>query len=789
MSLYEDLAKIKTEEDVKDAYIRALNLKGVQKNLVDIQTKEIWFEAKRHPTPINTMFTQLLHYVQVAINKGDAIPPFLCVIDNEKAAIMKTDVVYDFLSKKTIKWGKSASIVPQDALDIVSSFIATHFVQFIIKDDEKDFIYAIKNAITHSEILRISIQPSNLKNVFDKWVNMIGSKIRDISDEHLALLFYADIMHDGSTQQIADFSAKLYFDGSNPNFFFNGKMYPVFDVASYFNFWRIHHRPPKIEHRAILLERRDSLLPLDEMKFKGAYYTPLSFVSKAYEYLDRILGSDWQTEYILWDNCCGVGNLESKHSYHRNVFMSTLDQADIDIMFSSRICSGAKRFQYDYLNDDVTDFATIEYTSNKIPDNLKLILDQAKQNKGKPLLILINPPYAEASESGIDSKSGVAKTRWAESCMDGWGKSSNELFTQFLSRLSVEAPNAIIAMFSTLKYVNAPNFEEFRKKWNSTFLGGFVFHSKNFESLKGNFPIGFCIWKTSDISLKKYEPISQIELDVLDTSGCFIGKKSFHNIPQQKLLNSWIARPKTNSFKVVPLKNAITPASSSPRVDTWSENAIGYMNCAGNDMQQATKLTTLFSSVFSNGNGFYVTSDNLLKASMIFAVRKLIEPHWLNNRDQFLQPNIKPTKEFEIDCLIFMLFHSSNLTASAIDLDWDNQKWNITNHFIPYSENEVGASDQFDSDFMFLFLKKQTLSAEAQDVLNKGRDVWIAYHKGNDDLRTKELLKLNNSSVGWYQIRNALKTRQTFDFSDFENAYKNLAEKLRPLVFHFGFMI
>ena len=78
--------------------------------LIDIQTQEIWFEAK--DTGKNSsyaMFTQLLHYVQVAMNKGETIPPFLAVIDTEKAALMKTADVLPFLAKKTVKWGKSAS--------------------------------------------------------------------------------------------------------------------------------------------------------------------------------------------------------------------------------------------------------------------------------------------------------------------------------------------------------------------------------------------------------------------------------------------------------------------------------------------------------------------------------------------------------------------------------------------------------------------------------------------------------------------------------------------------------
>lgn len=61
MKLYDKLLLAKTEEDVKDAYIQALGLKGYSKNLIDIQTKEIWFEAKdgyRHSS--YQMFTQVV---------------------------------------------------------------------------------------------------------------------------------------------------------------------------------------------------------------------------------------------------------------------------------------------------------------------------------------------------------------------------------------------------------------------------------------------------------------------------------------------------------------------------------------------------------------------------------------------------------------------------------------------------------------------------------------------------------------------------------------------------------
>ena len=71
-------------EDVKDIYIKALGLKSYTKGLIDIRTDEVWFEAKdtgKHSS--YAMFTQLLHYVQVALNQGEN-HPFLAVIDTEK---------------------------------------------------------------------------------------------------------------------------------------------------------------------------------------------------------------------------------------------------------------------------------------------------------------------------------------------------------------------------------------------------------------------------------------------------------------------------------------------------------------------------------------------------------------------------------------------------------------------------------------------------------------------------------------------------------------------------------
>lgn len=793
MSLYEKLQQAKSEEDVKDAYIKAIWLKGYQKNLIDIQTDDVWFEAKVG-SKISTyeMFTQLLHYVQHDLDRGEKLPPFLCVIDSIKAAIMRTSDALPLLEKRTIKWGKSASHVTPEALDAVSAYIGTHVVSYRIETHEDDFIQAIKWAIATWDIIRTQITPDNLKQVFDKWIEMIGKEIWDVSESDYALLFFADIMNDGTVSTHANLPAELLHKNGAPVFTLNGKIYELWNKEGYRRFWQIYHKPPKAEYRDYLLERRDSLIPLDERSFKWAYYTPLHVVDKAYDKLTETLGDNWQREYIVWDMCCGVGNLEVKHGNPRNIYMSTLDQADVDVMKATKTCVAATRFQYDYLNDDITDDGQIDYSlTNKIPEWLrKAIAD------GKKILVLINPPYAESGE-GLwkGNKEKVAKTRFAELCMKEYGKASNELFTQFVARISQEIPNATLAMFSKLKYVNAPNFEKFRQVWNAEYQTGFIVHSQAFDWLKGNFPIGFLVWKVNQNTTIR-TPIAEITTEILDKTAKPIGEKKFYNLPNETFLSQWIIRPKANKIEVVSLSNAITPTKTVSGSTTWSDNAIAHFVCDSNDFQNANLYTLLLSSAQWIGHKWavYVTSENISQSAIVFAVRRLIKQTWINDRDQFLQPTGELTDEFKNDCLIWMLFNGSNLTASADDLEWNDRKWSIVNHFIPFSESEVGSPERFESDFMVQYLAGKQLSLEAQAVMDEGRRLWQAYFSHTDIHTVREEYKLNRADVGWYQIRNALKKRNEMSesvpvsFSAFEQAYKALGDKLRPMVYELGFL-
>lgn len=141
-----------------------------------------------------------------------------------------------------------------------------------------------------------------------------------------------------------------------------------------------------------------------------------------------------------------------------------------------------------------------------------------------------------------------------------------------------------------------------------------------------------------------------------------------------------------------------------------------------------------------------------------------------------------------------MLFNGSNLTASANDLEWNGRKWSIVNHFIPFMEDEVNASDRFESDFMVRYMAGKTFSSEARAVLETGKALWQAYFAQTDVRTVRDELKLNRADVGWYQVRKALQSRNAggdfppVSFMPFEEAYKALTEKLQPLVYELGFL-
>ena len=171
-----------------------------------------------------------------------------------------------------------------------------------------------------------------------------------------------------------------------------------------------------------------------------------------------------------------------------------------------------------------------------------------------------------------------------------------------------------------------------------------------------------------------------------------------------------------------------------------------------------------------------------------------MRPTWLSDRDQFLKPTSTIPDVFKSDCLVWTLFHRCNRTAGADGISWGGKKWSLVNHFIPFTEDEVGATDPFESDFMVEYMKGLTISPEAQAVLDEGRILWRLFHTGTDPHTIRHRYFLNRPDAGWFQVRRALEERKqgsakgAISFGSFQKAYEALTAKLAPQVYELGFL-
>jgi hypothetical protein len=529
--------------------------------------------------------------------------------------------------------------------------------------------------------------------------------------------------------------------------------------------YNLHYKTPAGGYMAYYLDifdRRDLLVPQNVREVKGSFFTPAIWVEKSQEYIEKTLGADWQDEYVIWDCAAGTGNLLAGLTNKYNIWASTIDQPDVDTIHAL-IDEGLNLlhkhvFQFDFLNDSF----------DKLPEELhKIIADPAKRGR---LIIYINPPYAEASDTRVvtgsrnKNKIGVAKNKTRERFELLLGKSNRELFVQFLSRIYKDIEGCIIAEFSKLKALQSPNYKNFRLFFRAKLLKCFVAPADTFDNVSGKFPIGFKIWDAS-----KKEPFENTLFDIFNKSGEKIGEKNYCSYDNAKLINDW-------------LKMFID----------YDGEELAVMCCIGNDFQHTNYVNiNLRERLKGVGNAkgiakFGITKNNLVEASIYYAVRHTIYPNWFDDRDQFLFPNdnYKKDDSFKNDCLVFTLLNNNIQSKYGV------------NHWIPFTEYKVDAQEKFESHFMIDFIKDLSFSPAAEEVLGSALELWKYYH-------TKSMSNTTVSvNASFYDIRSFFQGRNPngkMNASSVDAQYnklikalrnnlKLLAQQIEPKIYEYGFL-
>lgn len=758
------------------------------------RTTLLWAEAKTGDYDVPTMFVQLILTIGKARTFDKTSPPvFLGAFDYKKIAFVPYISVQDIFYLNDFNWNVTPSNHETKEFKLIKERIEATLKQntsvYDYQKDEKELKHFIANNIAKAtETAKIKIDKNNFYPIYLRWLDIV-KPIIDVhwdelkkasildSDFYLADLF----VDDKDTQKTDDDNTirdNLFVIFQNQGYrIAKENIKQMFDATinirnkeTYQLFWKRYKRPPVKEFQEYIIERRDLLVPQDIRERKGAFFTPRIWVELSQKYLTDYLGENWQEEYFIWDCAAGTGNLLAGLTNKYNIYASTLDQADVSVIHE-RIEHGANLlknhvFQFDFLNDEFS----------KLPQSLQDIIND--ENKRKKLVIYINPPYAEGDNVRGIGRKDVHVSKIHSKYQTLMGKASSEMFAQFFTRIYKEIPNSVLAEFSKLKILQAPNYSDFRNFFRAKLEKFFVVPADTFDNVKGDFPIGFFVWDTS-----KNEIFEKTTADVYDKKGNFIGTKGITNYDNSKYISNWL---EVNSKNI-------------------SNKYIGHLASVGNDFQNQ-RMIFVDNEEKENwkkgGRHTRISAENLICASIYFAVRKVIPATWLNDRDQFLFPleNWKTDTEFQNDCLTYTIFNTNVQSRFGI------------NHWIPFKENEVNAKEKFASNFMTDYIngklktnnstnlfdnktaedKPLQFSNEAKSVFNAGRELWLYYNSYNSTIPNASLYDIREFFQGRNeQGRMNAKSddkKYTELIGELRNNLNLLADKLKPKVYEYEFL-
>ena len=769
----------------------------------------LWAEAKKGKANIYNSLVQLILTIGKARTFDKSLPPaYLGAFDAEKIAFIPYNDISDIFYINDFNWNVTPSNHEAKEfkllLEKVTQTIDKNSLLFFFDKDEKE----IKTFINTNFIVgkagtsKIKIDKNNFMVIYNKWLQVIKPTINVSWDvaKKVGIIdgdFYLADLLSAENESLKD---NLYVLLKKDKYELDRKiddMGMFSSRAATFNdkkkahtqFWNKYDRPPKEEYWDYIVERRDLLVPQDVRERKGSFFTPQIWVELSQKYLTDVLGTDWQDDYYIWDCAAGTGNLLAGLTNKYNIFASTLDRQDVDVMHD-RIKNGANLlekqcFQFDFLNDSF----------DKLPKSLKAIIDDPE--KRKKLLMYINPPYAEASDKKtfkrIEGKSGVEQSKINKEYAKLLGQGNAELFAQFFTRIYFEIEGCMLAEFSTLKILSGQHFVDFRKFFLAKLEKVFVVPADTFDNVKGKFPIAFMIWDT-----KKKEKFEKILADVYINGGEAAGNKSYFAYDNSHYINDWI---------------------KPYRADVSQNQLIGKFPFKGSDFQNQNLIQIVHHKMDYNTEAgqFYINQKNVIYVALYFAVRKCIGATWLNDRDQFLFPNDgwQTDYEFQNDCLAYTLF-SNNIQS----------KYGV-NHWIPFTEQEINAKERLESNFMSKYINGKIdktitsdlfskmpktqetpllFSLDANAVFDAGRELWRYYHDQKIGSILYGSIQYGGTSVNvnasLYDIREHFQGRSTTGkmnnkstneaysllIANLRDNLKILAKKIAPKVYEYGFL-
>lgn len=233
-----------------------------------------------------------------------------------------------------------------------------------------------------------------------------------------------------------------------------------------------------------------------------------------------------------------------------------------------------------------------------------------------------------------------------------------------------------------------------------------------------------------------------------------------------------------------------------------NSSEVGFVTLVsdGNSTEKNSSFVHFTTEIVRNNNKRYtIGTDNFSKAITVFTVRKLINPFWIDMKDEYLSPKIilDWDSQFVVDSLVYSLFSTSSGQKSTDnnvnELFWmssDRMKQLADeNGYDELWRDANAASDRHVHKLLFgeerIYDK---LSEDAKSVLNKATELLESSIEMRQVMANDEN-HLDSWDAGYAQLKLIWKEYFQEDFTEFRRLYKVMEDRMRPLVYELGFLM
>ena len=808
--LYNVLSDAKNEKDVENGYRQVIsenlgqsftspfNCDGVVeskehelKMLIEIKFDDKFKDENCNLVPL----AQAIFYLKKFQDAQELLPTVVFIGDKDECFVVSTAVLLPYLSKK-YDWSLPPSSAYKDIQLMVDLKQDTNIHPEILKIDKK-FSYDIllSHVIRCNKQINANYQitKDSIVDAFEFWdknvIDNSASKNSEVINSFMTAVCTPGkcYLHPKKRNVLVIKDKEIKVDG---------KMFLAF-----FSKYKENHNPIEIRE---ITANKDRLVTEMKRRRTGEFFTPSDWVDESQKMITEQLGEDWRDKYVVWDASAGTCNLTRNYKF-KELYSSTLEQADIDISNEAGYNPEATKFQFDFLNDSL----------DKLPDGLKKALEE-----NKPIVFFNNPPYSSfnnrknATTGGKNKKviQTLIKQRMEAS---GIGYSARNLYSQFIYRINdiseqYNLNSVIMATFSPDLWLCGDSFEGFRNILEKVkYVDGMLFQASHFADVEDSWGISFTIFSLDAIVQKK-NSMSQFKLKIKDYDDngniAIIDEKIAYNLDGKHRAKDWVYDyvRKLKSKDAPQMSTAINvkPNGYGKIVD----GALGYLYGNGNNVYYNPTNVSILSSAFSSKNGCSIIPENYNCATALFSARKLIESTWINQKDEYMAPNESHVnyEQWVNDAIVYSLFNTSSQQSSLRSITYKEKKWNILNHFFFMSNKEMQTlavqhnfNDLYNDSisfggerYVYQELEKRNLSDDARVVLKFARElVRKSFEKRQNCHLLDEKFHLNAWDAGWYQIKNGiLKEHYPEEYKEFVKLYKAFESRMREGVYKFGFL-